>query len=169
MRKFIFVFILSILFIVFSAFLYNTYVLQKGYFNIKNKNSPEPLVNDVLPKPALSIYTDYSKDNYDKALEFKSVLVLYFTSNWCSECIAQEEINKEVFSEINNQDVVFLKIHILDSETTTETDALAKKFDVKKENTFVFLDKTGAVVLKYVGELTNEQLKADIMKVGDFK
>ena len=103
----------------------------------------------------------------ESALNKKRVLVLYFSSNWCQECQDQEKINNQVFDELIKEGVVGLKIHILDSETTTETDALAKKFDIVKENSFVILNKKGAVNFKYVGEMTSERLKDIILKAGD--
>lgn len=165
MQKFILFFILSLLFVAFGAFLFNSYVLQKSYFNSKNVGSPEPLINDVRPRPTQSIYVDYSKEIYDKTLGSKRVLVLYFTSNWCNVCIQQDANNKEIFNKLSIDEVVGLKIHILDSETTTETDALAKKFDVVKENTFVILDKNGAIAFKYVGEMSSDMIKNKILDI----
>lgn len=169
MKKFVLAFVLSILFISFAAFLYNTYVLQKNYFNQKNTIPPTTEENQITKVDTPSKYISYTKDEYDKALSENRVIILFFTSNWCTACINQDSINKTVFNDLNKEGVVGLNVHILDSETTTETDALSKKFDVTKENTFIFLDKKGAVNLKYTGELTKEELEADIMKVGDTK
>lgn len=170
MQRFILFFILSLLLIIFTVFLYNSYILQKNYFNLNTKtktveNQTENTVNNNPP----SIYESYSKEDYSNAISNGRVLVLFFTSNWCDLCIKQDMLNKDVFNNIKTEGVVGLSIHILDSETTTETDALAKKFDVTKENTFVFLDKRGAVSSKYVGELTEEQLKMNILKAGESK
>ncbi|EKE05695.1 MAG: hypothetical protein ACD_19C00182G0023 [uncultured bacterium] len=167
MQRSILFFVLSLLFVVFTVFIYNSYVLQKDYFNLKNNVEVTENKIEVPVRDSSSIYKNYSKDDYDKAIKESRVVVLFFTSNWCDECLSQDKINKKVFEELNLEGVVGLTIHILDSETTTETDALAKKFEVKKENTFVFLDKKSAVNSKYVGELTNEQLKTNIMKAGD--
>jgi peroxiredoxin len=98
-----------------------------------------------------------------------SVLVLYFTSNWCSECTKQDTTNQEVFNEIGDQELVFLKVHILDSETTSESDALAKKFDIVKENSYVVLDMKGAVAFKSMGSIEKETLKIKILEAGDTK
>jgi len=164
MRKFILIFILSILFISFLAFFYNVYILQKNYFNSKQIDIPNELINDAIVP---SVYINYSKEEYDKALLENRITVLFFTSNWCMKCNDQDTINSEVFDSLNKEGVVGLKIHILDSETTTETDALSRKFDIIKENSLVILDKKGAVSFKYVGEMTAEILKDIIMKAGD--
>lgn len=112
-----------------------------------------------------SYYKNYSKEDYDKALNEKRVLVLYFTSNWCQKCIEQDTINTLSFEELNKEGAIGLKIHILDSETTTETDALSQKFDVTKEQSFVILDKDGAVYFKHTGVLEKDQLKQKILEL----
>lgn len=162
MRKFILFFILTILLLSFVAFFFKVYLLQQEYYN--SKNEPKITENDtpVSVNEFPSVYKDYSKDDYDKALIEKRVIVLFFTSNWCSECLNQDIINSETFLNLNKDGVVGLKVHILDSETTTETDALSKKFDITKESSFVILDKNGIVNFKYVGSIGSEALKEKI-------
>ena len=121
------------------------------------------MVNDM--EQIESYYVDYTKEDYEKALAEKRVLVLYFTSNWCEECKAQDLINNEVFNDLTLQGIVGLKIHILDSETTTETDALAKKYDVTKEQSVVIVDTDGVTRFKYVGIITQELLTQKILEV----
>lgn len=169
MKKFILAFTLSILFIALAAFLYNAYILQKEYFAVKDKKDLTKIEEIAEPVEIKSKYVYYSRDEYDKAILNKNVVVLFFTSNWCSSCLKQNQMNKNIFEEMSKKDILGLEIHILDSETTTESDALAKKFDVKKENTYVILDKKGAVYFKYTGEIAEEKLVENIMKAGDLK
>jgi len=150
MRKAILFFVLFIIFIAFAVFLTNAFVLQKNYFENKNGNSQAETGPDL-------------KEDYERAINEKRVLVLYFTSNWCQKCIDQENVNKQVFDELVSEGVVGLKIHILDSETTTETDAVAKKFDITKEQSFVILDKNGVVFFKHTGLLEEDLLKQKIL------
>jgi thiol:disulfide interchange protein len=165
MKKFILFFVLAILFVAFGAFLINAYQLQKNYFQSKvdSTETEEPASTSEVAKP--SFYKDYAKEYYDQAIADKSTLVLYFTSNWCKECIDQDSANSEAFNGLTVGGVVGLKIHILDSETTTETDALAKKFGVSKEQTFVIVDKKGAVAFKQTGAVSKELLNQKIMEV----
>lgn len=166
MKKFILFFVLSLLLISFGAFLINAYQLQKNYFDSKNKTVEENQTENTTEKVSkAAYYKDYSKTDYDLALNEKGVLVLYFTSNWCNECISQDTLITELFSKLEKTGVVGLKIHILDSETTIETDLLAKKFDVTKENTLIILDKDGSLVFKYVGTLESDVLKQKIEEV----
>ena len=63
------------------------------------------------------------------------------------------------------QSIVGLDVHILDSETTLESNALAQKFDITKEQSFVVLDKNGVVAYKYTGIIDKELLKQKILEV----
>lgn len=164
MKKVILIVILSILSISFAAFLLNAYQLQKNYFNKSTGESVQELAEEVAIVPK-SVYLPYSKIEYDKAIAEKRVALLYFSSNWCSECQEQNNINSEVLLEMLDDSIVGLNIHILDSETTIETDALAQKFEVTKENSFVILGKDGAVAYKHTGMLDGNLLKQKLQEV----
>ena len=164
MRKGILIFVLTLIFLSLAVFLINAVLMKKN--SIKNNENAEKEANqntvEVIETP--SYYKNYLKEDYDKALNEKRVLVLYFTSNWCQICIDQDVINTVSFNELDKEGAVGLKIHILDSETTIETDSLAKKFDVTKEQSFVILDKNGAVFFKYTGSLDKDLLKQKILE-----
>lgn len=167
MKKYILILVLSILFLIFILFFYKVYLLQKDYFN--NKNKPVEVIEEnptQVETSNPSVYKDYTKEDYDKALAEKRVLVLFFTSNWCQECLSQDFLNQEVFGELDNKGVVGLRLHVLDSETTIESDAVAKKFDVTKESSFVILDKNGVVYEKLVGSTTKGDLNKVILDAG---
>ena len=165
MKKFILFFTLSLLLVAFGAFFINTYELQKDYFQSKFKKQEDIKVQDVVENIKPSAFIAYTKEQYDLALSEKRVLVLFFTSNWCKECLEQESILQDIFKSLDKEGVVGFSIHILDSETTTETDALAKKFDVTKESSFVILNKDGSVGYRYTGSLSNEALKNKILDI----
>lgn len=171
-KKFILFFILLLIFLSLSSFFLNAYNMQKIYFS--NKISNETSTEDIQEgkgkdNETPSTYSMYSKDQYDKALSEHRIVLLFFTSNWCNDCISQSATNKAAFNELSLRGVVGLETHILDSETTVELDALAKKFDVKKENSFIVLDRSGAVVYRYVGVLEKDLLKSKILEVGDLE
>ena len=163
MRKGILVFVLALIFLSLAVFLIKAMLMQKNSLDDKDIQE-ETNQNATVVTEIPSYYKNYSKEDYDKALNEKRVLVLYFTSNWCQECIKQDTINVLSFDELNKEGIVGLKIHILDSETTTETDALAQKFDVVKEQSFVILDKNGVVYFKYTGSLDKDLLKQNILE-----
>ncbi len=158
MRNFILILVLSIILVSFGFFFVNVYSKQKAYFASKENISPIT-ASTPTPVPGIpSVYKDYTKTDFDNALAEKRVMVLFFTANWCKECLNQGIVNEEAFMELTTEGVVGLSIHILDSETTTETDAISRKFDVTKESSFVILDKNGKVNSKYTGSITKELL-----------
>ena len=163
MQKFILFFILTIILLCFGVFFIQVYQEQKSYYDGQNNpqilESPTPFTEIDTP----SVYKDYTKLDYDTSLVDKRVMVLFFTANWCAECLTQDTVNVETFVELNKEGVVGLRIHTLDSETTTESDAIAKKFDVTKESSFVILDKSGKVSSKYVGSISKENLRQLIL------
>lgn len=165
MKKTILIIILSILSLSFLALILNAYNLQKEYFRNKTSLNVNQDENEHEEKIKPSVYQDYNKELLESAVKNNQVILLYFTSNWCNECSLQDSLNKEVFDELVSEGLVGLKIHILDSETTTETDALAKKYDAIKEQSFVLLDKKGAVYFKTVGVLEKEVLKQKLMEL----
>ncbi len=169
MKKFVLIVTLTVLALSFAAFFLKVFFLQKDYFNNKENQSSTQNTDNIEVKDKPSTYSDYSKAEYDKALNENRVIALFFTSNWCLDCGAQDLINSEVFNSLNTDGVVGLKVHILDSETTSESDALAKKFDIVKENSYVVLDKKGAVAFKSMGSIEKETLKIKILEAGDTK
>lgn len=137
-----------------------------GYFLLKPKpqptvpRNPGRVVNEEITSEN---YKDYSREEYEKAVAEKKTIVLYFTANWCPICREQEPINMETFDEINDKDVIALRVHILDSQETEETKALAEKYEVTYQHTYVILKPGGEVSSKYTGPLSKEEIKARII------
>lgn len=166
MRKFTLIFVLFVLTISFVA-MYFFFMVAKNIpqRKIDNQASTEAtLEEEMLSGEDLgpSVYEDYTKELYDKALSENRVVVLYFTANWCPICRDQEPVNVQVFDELTTEGVVGLRVHILDSETTDETNALAQKFDVIYQHTFVILDTNGAVDYHYTGPQEKELIISKI-------
>jgi len=169
MRKFILFLILTIILLIFTTFFVKVYIEQKNYFNSKKSLVIIETSTPVVSNEAPSIYKNYSKEDYDMALSEKRITVLFFTSNWCSDCLVQEIVNNETFLSLKTEGLIGLQIHILDSETTIETDALAKKFGVTRESTFIILDKNGAINSKYTGSIAKELLFEKILKAKEIQ
>lgn len=168
MRKFTLIFVLLVLVVSFvSIYLYFADI-DSGKLSEPKPIDNQTSTENINPQPdailAPSVYEDYSSAVYDKALKEKRVLVLYFTANWCPICREQEPVNRAVFDALDKEGVVGLRVHILDSETTDETDALAKKFDVVYQHTIVVLDSNGAVYYRYTGPLEEEVVRGKILE-----
>lgn len=136
-----------------------------GYFLLQPKTAPsvprnpEGVTNEELISEN---YKDYSRKEYEKAMAEKKIIALYFTANWCPICREQELINMEALEDLG-EDILALRVHILDSEETDETKALAEKYGVTYQHTYVILKPSGEVSSKYTGPLTKEEIKARIL------
>lgn len=109
-------------------------------------------------------YVDYSGDAYEKARSEGKVVMLYFMANWCPTCKAQEPINFEAFKEFEGDDnIIIFKIHILDSETTDETEKLADEYEVRLQHSFVIVNPEGEVVFTHTGPLVKEDLVENLL------
>ena len=164
MRKFIYILTLSILTIVFLGLIFSSYKSVKQYFDGKKAEIP---VSTPTPLGLPSFYKTYSLDEYNKALDQKQVVLLYFTANWSEDCKNQDLKNEELIRSLDSQGVAGFYVHVLDSQSTNETMQLAKKFDVEKENTFIIVDKNGVLYFRHTGLLEENILKQKLMEAGD--
>jgi thiol:disulfide interchange protein len=129
-----------------------------------NSTGNEQMANQESDYP--TNYRDYSADELEKAKSEGKVVMLYFTANWCPTCKAQEPINVEAFKELeNDEDIVIFKIHILDSETTDETEKLAREYGIRLQHTFVIINPDGEVVFTHTGPLVKEDLVKELLAV----
>lgn len=118
----------------------------------------------VNPEIEGANYKLYSKTEYEQALKDKKVVMLYFTANWCPICREQEPVNMEVLKSMESDDqIIAFRVHILDDETTKETEDLAKKFEVPYQHTTVIIGPGGKVFYKYTGPLTYDNLKNKLL------
>ncbi|MFC1710331.1 TlpA family protein disulfide reductase [Patescibacteria group bacterium] len=119
----------------------------------------------VEEKGASSNYIDFNAQKLSDALGEGKTIMLYFTANWCPTCRVQEPINVEAFKELEgDSDIVIFMVHILDSETTDETEKLAKEYDVRLQHSYVLINSQGEVVFTHTGPLTKSDLLENISK-----
>lgn len=113
-------------------------------------------------------YRAYTMEEFEVALSEGKIVALYFTANWCPICREQEPINKETLMELSNDsEIVAFRIHILDSEETAETKALAQKYDVRYQHTWVIIRSGGETDSVVTGPILKEDLKASIISAKD--
>lgn len=166
MKKFILIFVLSVIFLLFVVFFIQSFLLQKTYFENNIHNPDQTIENkSIINEETPSTYNTFSIEAYDFAIANNKILFLYFTSNWCQQCLGQDQLIHSLLKELTREGIVGLSIHILDSETTFETDAFAKKFEVLKEGTIVILDKNGVLSYKNSGDVDRNLLKEKIMEI----
>ena len=101
----------------------------------------------VLAGTESTKYLDFSKSDYDKALQEKKKILLYFYANWCPICKKEQADTFAAFNEINNPDLIGFRVNYRDGDDDESEKALAKEFGVGYQHTKVIL-KDGERILK---------------------
>jgi len=111
-----------------------------------------------------SNYKLFNKIEFEKSLTEGKVIMLYFTANWCPICREQEPINVEaLFELIEEPDIIAFRVHILDSETTKETETLADNYEVRYQHTTVIIDSRGQTLETITGPISKDDLKNKLL------
>ncbi len=100
-------------------------------------------------------YVEYSKAVLDSAAAGRRVL--FFYANWCPICRPADASFKESLDEIP-QDLTLIRVNYNDTDTDEEEKALAQKYGVTYQHTFVQIDGTGAEIVKWNGGAIDELL-----------
>lgn len=101
-------------------------------------------------------YVEYTKENFEKSVDMRRVL--FFYASWCPTCRPVDEDLREKFASIP-QDMRVIRINYNDTDTDAEEKALADKYGVTYQHTFVQIDDQGNVVTKWNGGKTEDLLK----------
>lgn len=147
-------------------------VVAGGYFLLRNRsnetqipiNSPTNPPGVINPNVESNNYQLWDRDEYEQARAEGKIIMLYFTANWCPICREQEPVNMSTLQDLaSDSEIIAFRVHILDSETTDETEALAEEFDVPYQHTTVIIGPSGEIVDKYTGPLSAEDLKQRLL------
>ena len=90
---------------------------------------------------------DFTKADYDAALNSDKLVVLYFYANWCPICKAEFPVMQKVFNELSTDNVIGFRVNYNDDQTDNDEKNLAKQFGVAYQHTKVFV-KNGQRILK---------------------
>lgn len=95
-----------------------------------------------------SKYIEYTKnsllENKDKRR------VLFFYANWCPICRPADVEFQAHIRDIPS-DVVLIRVNYNDDETDKDEEALAKKYGITYQHTFVQIDENGEVINRWNG------------------
>lgn len=94
-----------------------------------------------------SLYLDFKKADYEKALADGKIILLDFYANWCPICRAEAPELKAGFDSLTTDRVVGFRVNYNDSDTDEDEKKLAKDFAITYQHTKVIL-KNGKEVLR---------------------
>lgn len=132
-------------------------LLVLGYLFILEKNQidPKTVTTGIYPTSktisTADSETDYIAFNSQEFEKNKSKRrVLFFYANWCTTC---RPVNAE-FLERANQipgDVVVYRVNYKDSDTDETEKALAERYKITYQHTFVQVNQDGDAIKKWNG------------------
>lgn len=101
-------------------------------------------------------YMPYSEGTLEKKTDSRRVL--FFYANWCSTTCIPADINFQKNTAKIPVDVRVIRVNYNDTDTNSEERALAVKYGVVYQHTFVQIDSKGNVVTKWNGGDIDELL-----------
>jgi thioredoxin 1 len=118
--------------------------------------SPAPMsVVKTESTPGSTQYLPYTKEVLDSSKSTRRVL--YFYASWCPTCIPADADFQKNISQLPS-DVTVIRVNYNDPETDAEEKALATKYAVTYQHTFVQIDAEGNGLTKWNGGATKELL-----------
>jgi len=143
----------AILFIVvILAVLYG----YRAYISPSPAPSNEMVSNTESSPAASSRYLSFSPTVLSSSSAARRVL--FFYASWCPTCRPADADFTARSSEIP-EDVTLIRVNYNDPDTDLEEKALAAKYGITYQHTFVQIDSDGGVVSKWNGGQLSELLK----------
>lgn len=91
---------------------------------------------------------DFTRADYDVALQSGKLILLYFYANWCPICARETaESLYPAFNELARADIIGFRVNYNDTDTDADEKNLARTFGVAYQHTKVFV-KDGVRTLK---------------------
>lgn len=118
----------------------------------------------VLAGTEATKYLEFNKADYDKALNEKKKILLYFYASWCPICRVEQTATFAAFNEINDPDLIGFRVNYRDDDTDADEISLAKEFGVSYQHTKVIL-KDGQRVGKFPDSWDKERYLDELAKI----
>lgn len=130
--------------------------MQKESSDLTVKKSEGVIMDDGVITDG-GEYTPYSETAFDQARNKRRVL--FFYANWCPTCRpadADFEVNISKFPK----DLVLFRVNYNDPDTDADEKALAQKYAVTYQHTYVQVDANGIEIAKWNGGQTDKLLSS---------
>ena len=136
--------------IIVSIFGYLSFA-RKDTTNSKVATPTSPQITQAtIPEDtdAESEYLAYNAEDFEKNKSKRRVL--FFYANWCTTC---RPVNAQFLKEANQipEDVVVYRVNYKDSDTDDQEKALADKYKITYQHTFVQVNEQGNEIKKWNG------------------
>ncbi len=136
-------------------------VLGGSYLYRRNNTQvmdPSPTPNDMVKTESTPIskqYLPYTKDVLESSKSTRRVL--FFYASWCPTCIpADADFTKNV--SMLPSDVTLIRVNYNDPDTDADEKALAAKYAITYQHTYVQIDADGNEIAKWNGGSVKELL-----------
>ena len=104
-------------------------------------------------------YVEYTRQTLNESADRRRVL--FFFANWCPTCIPADA-NFRANEDRIPEDVVLIRVNYNDTDTDEEEKALARKYNVTYQHTFVQIDQEGNMVTIWNGGASIDDLLSRI-------
>lgn len=136
------------------------------YFMFTQKKSPQQVQETQQGIPMVesgdksndqkSQYVQYSESALENITAGRRVL--FFYASWCPTCRPADTDFRQNVSKLP-ADVTIVRVNYNDNDTDDQEKALAKKYEVGYQHTFVQIDASGNKVSKWTGGSIEELLE----------
>ena len=153
--------------IILSVLGIGTFVFSQKSSELQTENVDTNMENNQTPgtqqktsaSPAMAgsptRYIEYTKSAFDGAANKRRVL--FFYANWCPTCRPADASFQQNKNQIP-EDVTVIRVNYNDTDTDAEEKALAQKYSITYQHTFVQIDAQGNEVGTWNGGQIDELL-----------
>ena len=109
-------------------------------------------------------YYRFDSQEFQKAVQEKRAILLYFKANWCSTCAETVKIIHKVFNEMEGSDFIGFEIHYNDEESQEFDNQIIRDYQVAYQNTAIFLNNEGKESSRMLANILEDRIKSAIEK-----
>lgn len=118
---------------------------------------PSDIVENV-DNPKTYVGGKYITYSAESSMNFSGRRVLFFYANWCPTC-RPADVNIRANEDKLPEDLTVVRVNYNDTDTDLAEKALAQKYGVTYQHTFVQIDTDGAEIAKWNGGALPELLE----------